>query len=140
MIKKRNTLQKGIVFDVFHEMNNHPSAGMVYEAVHEKYPEISKATVYRLLADAAEEGSVLRLKLAGADDRYDVTLGTHYHVVCRKCGCVADVVTKLDAPKLLGKTEGCENFLVEDLHMEFIGLCEKCRGESCECDNNQVQN
>ena len=52
-MKKRNTVQKGIVFDVFHEMNNHPSAGMVYEAVHEKYPEISKATVYRLLADAA---------------------------------------------------------------------------------------
>ena len=127
MTKKRNTLQKGIVFDVFHEMNNHPSAGMVYEAVHEKYPEISKATVYRILADAAEEGSVLRLKLAGADDRYDVTLGTHYHAVCRKCGHVADVVTQLDAPKLLGKTEGCENFLVEDMHMEFIGVCKKCR-------------
>ena len=45
MKQKRNTVQKGIVFDVFREMHNHPSAGMVYEAVHEKYPEISKATV-----------------------------------------------------------------------------------------------
>ena len=63
MKKKRNTIQKGIVFDIFHEMNNHPSAGMVYEAVHEKYPEISKATVYRLLADAAEIDPEPRQKL-----------------------------------------------------------------------------
>ena len=127
MKQKRNTLQKGIVFEVFQEMHNHPSAGMVYEAVHEKYPEISKATVYRLLAEAAEDGDLLRLKLAGADDRYDVTLGTHYHVVCRKCGHVADVITELDVPKLMGKTEGCENFLVEDCHMEFVGVCDRCR-------------
>ena len=127
MKKKRNTVQKGIVFDVFKEMHNHPSAGMVYEAVHAKYPEISKATVYRLLAEAAEEGEVLRLKLAEADDRYDVTLGTHYHVVCRKCGHVADVITALDVPRLMENTEGCENFLVEDCHMEFVGVCDKCR-------------
>lgn len=129
MKKKRNTVQKGIVFDVFREMHNHPSAGMVYEAVHEKYPEISKATVYRLLAEAAEEGDVLRLKLAGADDRYDVTLDTHYHVVCKKCGHVADVVTRLDVPELLKKTEGCENFLLENCHMEFVGICDKCRDQ-----------
>ena len=127
MKQKRNTLQKGIVFEVFREMHNHPSAGMVYEAVHEKYPEISKATVYRLLADAAEDGDLLRLKLANADDRYDVTLGTHYHVVCKKCGHVADVITEIDVPKLMGNTEGCENFLVEDCHMEFVGVCDKCR-------------
>ena len=127
MKQKRNTVQKGIVFEVFRGMHNHPSAGMVYEAVHEKYPEISKATVYRLLADAAEEGDVLRLKLAGADDRYDVTLGTHYHIVCRKCGHVADVRTAADSSLILEGTEGCENFLVENCHMEFVGLCDKCR-------------
>ena len=127
MKQKRNTVQKGIVFDVFHEMHNHPSAGMVYEAVHEKYPEISKATVYRLLAEAAEEGSILRLKLTDANDRYDVTLDRHYHIVCRECGAVADVKTRVDEDILLGATEGCENFSVENIHLEFTGLCESCR-------------
>ena len=127
MKQKRNTLQKGIVFDIFRQMHNHPSAGMVYEAVHKKYPEISKATVYRLLADAAEEGDLLRLKLTGVDDRYDVTLGAHYHIVCRKCGHVADVKTDVNMPRIIGKTEGCENFLIEDCHMEFVGVCDACR-------------
>lgn len=127
MKQKRNTVQKGIVFEVFHEMKNHPSAGMVYEAVHEKYPEISKATVYRLLAEAAEEGDILRLKLTEANDRYDFTLGKHYHIVCRNCGAVADVMTEVDEGVLIGATEGCENFSVENIHVEFGGLCKNCQ-------------
>ena len=127
MKQKRNTIQKGIVFEVFHEMKNHPSAGMVYEAVHEKYPEISKATVYRLLAEAAEEGDILRLKLTDANDRYDFTLGRHYHIVCRGCGAVADAKTRVEEDVLLAATEGCENFFVEDIHVEFSGLCENCQ-------------
>ena len=91
MKEKRNTLQKRIVTDVFSEMTNHPSAGMVYEAVAEKFPSISRATVYRILAEAAEEGKIQRLKLVDANDRYDFTLGKHYHIVCEKCGAVADV-------------------------------------------------
>ena len=129
MKQKRNTVQKGIVFEVFREMHNHPSAGMVYEAVHEKYPEISKATVYRLLAEAAEEGDVLRLKLSEADDRYDVTLCKHYHITCRNCGAVADVETNVDERAVLGVTEGCEAFSVESIHVEFSGLCKKCQNE-----------
>lgn len=129
MKQKRNTVQKGIVFEVFREMHNHPSAGMVYEAVHEKYPEISKATVYRLLAEAAEEGDVLRLKLCEADDRYDVTLCKHYHVVCRECGAVADVKTEVNESFMLNTTEGCEDFAVENIHVEFSGLCKSCKAE-----------
>ena len=130
MKKKRNTVQKGIVFEVFREMHNHPSAGMVYEAVHEKYPEISKATVYRLLAEAAEEGDVLRLRLSDADDRYDITLKKHYHIVCRSCGAVADVETCVDESGLLGVTQGCEKFFVENVHVEFSGLCKDCINEN----------
>ena len=130
MNNKRNTLQKQIVYQTFESMHNHPSAGMVYEAVHEKYPGISRATVYRLLAEAADEGRVLRLKLQDANDRFDVTLGTHYHIVCRECGSVADVKTDFDACGVCQTTVGCENFLVEQCHLEFLGLCEACRNRA----------
>jgi Fe2+ or Zn2+ uptake regulation protein len=125
--EKRNTLQKRIVSDVFFSMNNHPSAGMVYEAVQEKYPSISRATVYRLLAEAADEGSIQRLKLTDANDRYDFTLTKHYHVVCRECGAVADVEVKVDDDALALNAKGCEGFLIDGCHVEFVGICEKCR-------------
>ena len=124
---KRNTLQKGIVSDVFSSMTNHPSAGMVYDAVHEKYPGISRATVYRILAEAAEEGVIQRLKLCDANDRYDITLGKHYHVTCRCCGEVADVELELDLDGIQEKAEGDQGFLVDGYHVEFSGICEECR-------------
>ena len=130
MKQQRNTLQKRIVSDVFCSMNNHPSAGMVYEAVQEKYPGISKATVYRLWADAAEEGKIQRLKLTDATDRFDITLGKHYHVVCRCCGAVADVeATDRDA-ELTAEAIGCEDFEIEGCHLEFVGVCKACQNKN----------
>ena len=72
---------------------------------------------------------MLRLKLSDADDRYDVTLCKHYHITCRNCGAVADVETKVDEGAVLGVTEGCEDFCVEGIHVEFSGLCRKCQNE-----------
>ena len=125
--EKRNTLQKRIVSDVFCSMDNHPSAGMVYEAVSEKFPGISKATVYRLLAEAAEEGKIQRLKLSDANDRYDITTAKHYHVVCRCCGSVADVDVDVDDALMASKAFGHKGFEVEKCHVEFVGVCEKCQ-------------
>ena len=127
MKEKRNTLQKRIVSDVFCSMTNHPSAGMVYEAVQERFPGISKATVYRLLAEAAEEGKIQRLKLTDANDRYDITLGNHYHVVCRECGAVADVKACDRNDELTAAACGCEGFSIEGCHVEFVGLCKRCQ-------------
>ncbi len=124
---KRNTLQKSIVSEVFDSMTNHPSAGMVYDAVHEKYPGISRATVYRILAEAAEEGSIRRLKLRDANDRFDFTLREHHHITCKNCGHVADVTIELNNCSLVSKAAPHEGFSVEECHVEFFGLCENCR-------------
>ena len=130
MKDKRNTLQKRIVSDVFCSMSNHPSAGMVFEAVQEKFPGISRATVYRLLAEAAEEGKIQRLKLTDANDRYDITTKKHYHVVCRMCGAVADVESEVDESGLTENAVGYEDFLVENCHVEFVGICGKCQNKT----------
>ena len=127
MADKRNTLQKQIVFDIFSQMHNHPSAGMVYEAVKEQYPNISRATVFRLLAEAADEGKILRLKLNDSNDRYDITTCHHHHIVCRDCGAVADVDIDVDERLLLANAVGHEGFVVEKSHLEFVGVCSKCR-------------
>ena len=123
---KRNTIQKSIVSEVFDSMKNHPSAGMVYDAVHEKYPGISRATVYRILADAAEEGSIRRLKLRDANDRFDFTLTPHRHVTCKVCGHVADVDVSIDESEIGCGAVAHESFTLLECHIEFFGICEKC--------------
>ena len=124
---KRNTLQKSIVSEVFDGMTNHPSAGLVYEAVHEKYPGISRATVYRILAEAAEEGLIQRLKLRDANDRFDFTLKEHHHITCKKCGHVADVTVELKNSSITEAAKAHEGFCIDECHVEFFGLCEDCQ-------------
>ena len=135
MNNKRNTLQKKIVFDIFEKMHNHPSAGMVYEQVSAEFPGISKATVYRLLSEAAEEGRILRLKLSDSSDRYDITTRKHYHIVCRECGAVADVEISFDDELFAHTAKGCEGFDVEECRLEFTGLCSKCAEAKKETEN-----
>ena len=129
MVAKRNTIQKQVVFDVLTKMHNHPSAGMVYEAVNAEYPNISRATVFRILAEVADEGKILRLKLNDSTDRYDTTTFHHHHIVCRECGHVADVDIDFDEQKLLDRAVGHEGFCVEKSHIEFVGMCSKCRNK-----------
>ncbi len=108
-------------------MTNHPSAGMVYDAVHEKYPHISRATVYRILAESADEGSIKRLKLRDANDRFDFTLKEHHHITCTRCGHVADVTVEIDPASILSDAKAHEGFALEECHVEFFGLCENCQ-------------
>ena len=112
---KRNTLQKRIILDALREMNCHASAGMVYAKISADYPTISLGTVYRVLSDAAASGELLRLHFTTTDDRFDITLPPHPHVVCSRCGFVDDVAMP-DAPFHL---TGCT--------IEWVGLCAACQ-------------
>ncbi len=124
-MEQRNTTQKKIIRSVLCELN-HPSAGMVYKAVHEKYPSISRATVYRVCATMADIGEVRRFTFAGADDRFDITVKPHYHIVCRHCGEVCDV----DLPfmdTLENNVKDASGYTVEAHSLEFSGVCPKCQ-------------
>ena len=121
MADKRNTLQKEIIHRTLCDMGCHPTAAMVYEEIHRQHPTISRSTVYRVLGQMAEEGQVLRLGLAGSDDRYDGNIHRHGHVRCRLCGAVADI-----PPVVMGKPEDTAGFLLEDYAVEYCGLCPQC--------------
>ena len=56
MQQKRNTKQKEAIFSQLRSRRDHPSATRLYEDLKEDYPALSKATVFRVLKKAAEEG------------------------------------------------------------------------------------
>ncbi len=129
-MKKRNTVQKGIVLEVFRAMHNHPSAGMVYQEVHKSHPEISKATVYRILADWAEEGSVDKLVFSETDARFDFRQDKHYHAVCKQCGAVSDIDADIAFEGIMADAKVYEDFAADGFSIEFSGLCRKCQNDN----------
>lgn len=134
-MRTRKTHQTQLVMQTVSSLD-HPTAGEVLEAVHAKDPAISRATVFRVLAEAAEDGELQRLVLAGSSDCFDVTLGKHAHMVCRVCGAVSDVA--LSDVEMIGKGAlavpgGC----IETCHVQFFGLCPDCNKQTDQKNHDQ---
>ena len=127
-MKKRNTVQKKVIFSALNARCDHPSATKLYEDLREDNPNLSKATVYRVLKDAAEEGAVLRIHV-GSEDRIDGTVSGHSHIICEKCHAICDTEFPLKAVSDLEEKSG---YRVRSRHVEFYGLCPECRKEAAE--------
>ncbi len=128
---KRHTIQRTVILDTLRMLNCHASAGMVYEAVQEKYPTISRGTVFRVLSDAAADGEVLRLRLTETDDRFDITTYPHCHITCRQCGYVQDIKT-VPTLHLEDQVLDSSGFQIEEYHLELLGICPACQKKMAE--------
>jgi len=123
MSNTRNTIQKEIILNTLRDQPCHPTASQLYEAVRERYPSISRSTVFRVLSAQADAGEILRLHLDGESDRFDGTTTRHSHICCQRCGKVADV--DWTSPQVPSDTAG---YKVTGISLHYSGLCPECQG------------
>ncbi len=121
-MQKRNTAQKQAIFSLLSSRRDHPSATQMYEDLKEKFPSLSRATVYRVLNNAADEGLILRIHV-GTEDHFDGAQEGHCHIICTNCNDIYDAPFPKEAISSLEKESG---YKVSDRHVEFYGLCPKC--------------
>ena len=127
-MQTRQTFQKALTLEAVREMRNHPTADQVYAHVAEKYPEISRATVYRNLNQLCEAGEIGRVKNPYGADRFDHISEKHFHFICLKCG----ELTNVDIPDISYLSELCRQqtgATVTESHIYFGGLCKNCTDE-----------
>lgn len=126
MTQLRNTIQKEQVYAAVRALANHPTADEVYEKVRSGFPTISRATVYRILNQMADNGVIGRIRVPDFANRYDHCVEPHYHAQCVKCGRVFDVrvcpnveidydMIKADELEILGH------------NLIFEAVCKDCR-------------
>lgn len=128
---KRNTHQKNMVKDALSRLQGqHPSADQIYEKVRAVMPTISKATVYRILNQLAEEGVVQRIQMPSSADRYDDCLSDHYHVSCSRCRKIFDLhvpnvpILSDDIHRHLPETG---EYTITNYTLDFQGICAACQ-------------
>lgn len=85
--------QRETIFEYVKSVDTHPTADTVYSQVRKEDKNISLGTVYRNLDKLADEGMILRLKMANKKDRFDGNTSHHYHGICKKCGKIVDIFT-----------------------------------------------
>jgi Fur family transcriptional regulator, iron response regulator len=69
----------------------HPSADLVWKRVKEKFPWISRATVYNTLNLFVEKKLLQRLNLADDHVVFDPITETHHHFIDEATGAIHDV-------------------------------------------------
>jgi Fur family iron response transcriptional regulator len=69
----------------------HPSADLVWKRVLERFPWISRATVYNTLNLFVEKGLLQRLNLSEDSVVFDPITETHHHFIDEKSGTIHDV-------------------------------------------------
>ena len=119
---KRNTIQRQVILDAIAQLGSHPTAEEVYLHVVKMHPNISKATVYRNLATAAESGEILPVGVINGAMHFDHNNHEHFHFVCESCKKLFDVPT-FDIRQFLNLDE----LNIEKVDLTLRGTCKTCK-------------
>lgn len=123
--QRKRSRQRDRILDVVRSTKTHPSADWVFHEVRKEIPNISLATVYRnlnLLVESREIGEVL----CDGQLRFDANKEEHLHFICRSCKGIFDIEEKrVESPDF----KLPRGFKVENVKMDFYGLCPNCLGK-----------
>jgi Fur family transcriptional regulator, peroxide stress response regulator len=109
----------------------HPSANQFYEAIKEKFPTMSHATVYKTLTLLKEIDQVFEIDLHG-DSHYDGNRPEpHPHLICMQCGQIVDGELPL-APESLRELEEASGYTILRPQISLYGLCPDCKARKQE--------
>ena len=123
------TPQRSAVYAMLAATDSHPTPESIHLAVREDLPNLSLATVYKILDQFAEHGLVQKIPNPEQAARYDARVDNHHHTVCSACGRIGDVVLpplsrdwdRLSAP---------DGFQVSRVNVVVQGLCADCAAKS----------
>lgn len=130
------TPQRLAVFQALYGSTEHPTAESVHQAVARDMPMVSLRTVYQTLNDLRAMGEIGHLDAGTGSARFDPTTEPHHHLVCDRCGRVADLM--VDFPDISVPSDAGDGFTVDRTDIIFRGLCADCAGATVANPTNQT--
>ena len=123
---KRRTWQRTAVQEALAGREDFVSAQALHSALRADGSPIGLATVYRALADLAEEGEADSLQAEGESlYRACASPGHHHHLICRSCGLTVEIEAS-DVEEWAHRT-AAQNGFTEAAHIvDIFGLCAAC--------------
>jgi Fur family ferric uptake transcriptional regulator len=108
------------------QANPHADTDTVFGAVRVNLPDVSRQAVYDVLHALTAAGLVRRIQPSGSVARYESRVGdNHHHVVCRRCGLIADVDCAVGDVPCLTASDG-HGFVLDEAEVTYWGLCPTC--------------
>lgn len=117
------TPQRIAIFEAILKLNNHPTAENIIEYIRKNHPNISVATVYKVLDVLVENGMIKKVKTENDMMRYDAIMESHHHIYCSDSDKIEDYVDD-DLNKILENyfsEKKIPHFRIEDIKLQIIG-------------------
>jgi Fe2+ or Zn2+ uptake regulation protein len=104
----------------------HSDTDSIISHVRADLGEVSHQAVYDVLRVLTAAALVRRIQPSGSVARYEGRVGdNHHHVVCRRCGDIADVDCAVgDAPCLNASND--QGYVVDEAEVLYWGTCPEC--------------
>ena len=122
---QRVTPQRLAIARALSDMDRHVTAEQIFGEVSARMPGVSLPTVYATLDLLEELGLARRVPSEGGAVVYDPRADDHHHLVCRRCGAIADLDAPVDAGPLLAAARDA-GFAPDAWHVVVRGLCADC--------------
>ena len=122
---QRVTPQRLAIARALADLDRHVTAEQVFGEVSARMPGVSLPTVYATLDLLEELGLTRRVATEGGAVVYDPRADEHHHLVCRRCGAIADIDAPVDAGGLLDAARDA-GFRPDAPQVVVRGLCAAC--------------
>ena len=113
---------------VLQAVDAHPHADTdtLLSEVRAAHGAVSTQAVYDVLRALTEAGLIRRIEPAGSVPRYEARIGdNHHHLVCRRCGAIADVDCAVDYTPCLTASHH-HGFAIDEAEVTYWGTCPSC--------------
>jgi Fur family transcriptional regulator, peroxide stress response regulator len=134
---RRNTKQRRAILDAISSHGGHLTADEIYRLVKRRFPQLSLGTVYRNLRLLAAQGAVRELDFGMAATYFETSKETHYHLICRVCGKIADAELPVEDRLVALARRASRGFQIEEPRLDFIGVCAACQAHPSKVPANK---
>ncbi len=107
--------------------NPHAEVEVITTAARAELGSLSTQAVYDILHALTGAHLARRIEPAGHPARYETRVGdNHHHVVCRRCGAMADVDCAAEYRPCLTARD-THGFSIDEAEVIYWGICARCR-------------
>lgn len=110
------------ILEIISSSHAHMTAEQVFFTLKQEYPGVVLATVYNNLNSLCQQGKIRKISVEGCSDRYDRNT-RHDHLVCRRCGSLADIHLE----DITAQLEQQTGFAIDGYDLKIQYLCPRCR-------------
>ncbi len=117
------TPQRVVILEAIITLNNHPTADNIIFFIKKNHPNISTATVYKVLDILVEKQLIHKVKTDKDIMRYDAITESHHHIYYSDSDRIEDY-TDTELNNILTnyfEQKGIPNFKIEDIKLQIIG-------------------